>query len=249
MTSNDTNEEVEIPKVPAALPKIKVSTLNLLCNRDIDYIDEVASEIAKLSVDVISIQGCTKLNNEVLFRAFKSRGYLYTRFDQMHTRESGEIMFYTSRLLVQKKEYTNFSSSNQKRGVSKYRIALTKDPLSPEVWVITSHLEEGGSGNGCRKSQISEISSMFSSSTLPVIFAGDTSIPSWQDLSCPNGWFDAWREKGTSDNDKTSLLDRMDQIWYRSSEKSQMRCLDYDLICNSNPDRKGVVATFEISSM
>lgn len=250
-----TSEEVPVPLEDRSSQSLRivVSTFNILGSRDTEFIDAVANEMATLEVDVVAVQGCHKFNNESLFRAFKQRGYNYTRFDQLHTRPVSEIMFYGPKVLVRKKEYTPFSSSAQNKGIAKYKVVLSKNPLAPEVWVITSQLEENGSGNGYRKAQINEIATQFGSSAIPIIFAGDTCIPSWQDLQCPSGWFDAWREKGTSDNDRTSSLDRMDQIWYRPARENitspitsrTIECLSYDLVVCGDSTRKGVVSTFE----
>lgn len=242
----DLGVEIQIPDVARPEPRITVATYNLLGKRDSDHISEIADILADKCVDVVSIQGCHKHNAEALFRAFKRLGYLYTRFDQINTRLNGEIMFHKTRtsVTIKKKEYTKFSSTSQLRGICKYRVAIGSPPV--ELWVITSHLEEGGSGNGHRRTQILELAEQFSKSDVPVIFAGDTSIPSWQNLGVPNGWLDAWREKGNSDNEKTSELDRMDQVWYKSHPKSQLECVSYELFGPSDDSRKGVIATFEV---
>jgi endonuclease/exonuclease/phosphatase (EEP) superfamily protein YafD len=237
-----TSPETPIPEESLFTPKITVASFNLLEERDADYINDVAEEMKDRGVDVVSIQGCNKLNREHLFRSFKHHGYSYTRFDQLHTRSSGEILFHLTTsnhgMTIAKKEYSGFSNSSQGRGVSKYLVTLGKQSL----WIITSQLEENGSGNGNRKAQITEIGTMFSISNNPVIFVGDTNIPSWQDLGCPKGWLDGWREKGTSDNEKTTLLDRMDRVWYKGDS---LECLNYSLICEFS-ERKGVLATFQI---
>ena len=239
-------EEVPIPVVTAEPSVLRVATFNLLGTRDADFIVDVGEEMKKLEIDVVSIQGCHKHNLEALFRAFKQRGYLYTRFDQMHTRQLSEIMFYSSRVVVKKKEYTRFSNSAQGRGVCKYQLSLGKHPSSPEVWVISSQFEEGGSGNGYRKAQIDELTEMFSKNESSIIFIGDTNIPSWQNLREPSDWSDGWREKGTSDNERTTILDRMDQIWYRLSKN--FKCTGYALVCECS-ERKGVMAMFSAETL
>jgi len=237
--------EIPIPPIEEVIPTIKVASFNIQNSKDSEFIDTVTEEMKVLDVDIVAIQGCTKLNSESLFRSFKQRGYQYTRFDQMHTRSSSEIMFYSSRVTIKKKEYTKFGNSLQQRGVAKYKVSIGKTD-TPEVWVITSQLEEGGSGNGYRKSQILEMGTMFSSSPISVIFAGDTSIPSWQTLREPSGWRDGWREKGTSENEKTTLLDGMDKIWYANGGDRRIECINYSLVCTFCNQRKGVMATFEL---
>ena len=61
-------------------------------------------------------------------------------------------------------------------------------PRSPrhQFWFCASHLEANGSGSGFRAGQIFELGEFFSTRQrdgLPVIFAGQTCIPSWQEVS------------------------------------------------------------------
>lgn len=228
--------EIPIPIVPQIIPILSVATFNLEGSKDQEYIEKIANTAKDQGIDIMAVQGCHKFNTEILLRSFKQNGYQYTRFDQMHTRTLGEIMFYRSGIQIKKKEYSNFSNTAQSRGMSKYKVSVTPDQ---EVWVVSSELEDGGSGNGNRRLQITEIDNALSSSSIPVIFVGDTKIPSWQDLGAPPGWLDAWREKGTADNEHTNYQDRSDRIWYRS-----LACIKYDLLCGDE-DRKGCMAVFE----
>lgn len=221
-------------------PTIKVATFNLLQIRDPTYIEEVAQELVDTESDIIAIQECTKLNTEVLIRSFKKRGYQYTRFDQLSIRKDGEIMFYLSSVVIKKKEYTSFVRSNESRGLSKYLVQLKN---GSEVWVVTSQLEMQ---NGVRKIQVKEIGMLFGGAKIPIIFAGDTNIPAWQDVGVPPGWEDAWREHGTNENEKTTDHDRMDQIWYKNPDdkNTEIRCLEFDQVGSTN--RRGVFANFEV---
>lgn len=220
-------------------PTITVASFNLLQKRDPIFVDETVQKLVDTNADVIAIQECTKLNNEVLIRSFKKRGYQYTRFDQLVNRKDGEIMFYRGDVVIKKKEYTSFVKTLESRGLSKYLIQLRN---GSEVWIVTSQLE---TQNGTRKIQVKEIGEIFQTTKIPVIFAGDTNIPSWQEVGVPLGWFDAWREHGTAENENTTELDRMDQIWYKSScdSKIGLKCIKFDKI--EFDVRCGVIASFE----
>jgi len=95
-----------------------------------------------------------------------------------------------------------------------------------------------------------------------IIFAGDTNISSWQTElnfltpghpektkikelgSDDKKWYDAWREKGTSENEITNdeTKDRMDRVWYKGEK---LRCTSYNLFYPfSNSTRKGVIVDF-----
>lgn len=228
------------------IPLLKVGTFRLKDNFDTEDVEFYVKDIVGVTPDVVAIQGVTKKNCDMLFRTFKSLGYSYSRFDQVSSakdRQSFEILF--SRIPVLKKDFTLFVGSRQNRGISKYLVTAgsrTENPFN--VWIATSQFETGGSGNGIRKTQISEIAAeMAKDESVPSVFAGDTQIPSWQSSSLhqPSGWYDAWREKGTSSTEKTSEFDRMDQIWWRGD----MRCVNFELCC----ENQAVVATFQVLNL
>jgi hypothetical protein len=66
-------------------------------------------------------------------------------------------------------------------------------------------------------------------------------------VKCPDGWSDTWREKGTSQNEKTSLYDRMDQIWVTGA----LEIVDFSRIRvgSSDDTRAGVCATFRAKTL
>lgn len=229
-------------------PRLKVATFNLFGDCK-DVAKEITEEMISKQVDVVAIQGVTKLNCDVLFRTFKSNGYSYARFDSiaaLKDRDDFEIIF--SRLPILKKEFELFVSlgNGPGRGICKYLVRVGNEKSeSKNVWVVTSQFEPEGSGKGVRQTQIKELDNHLLSKEGPasgVIFAGDTSIPKWQEssLGVPKGWLDAWREKGSAQNERTNEDDRMDQIWWRSYG-DDMRCIEFDLIC-----RNGIYAIFEI---
>ena len=250
-------------------------TYNLCGQTEKEDIVGIFDAFLRYSPDVLAIQGMTKLNCDVVFRILKSQGYNYSRFDQLPSavlKPSFEILF--SKIPVTKKEYTPFIKSPQNRGLSKYLVTAgprTQHPLP--VYIFTSQLEVDAAGNAPRKVQILEIDAEYNKITqlrgapsgvkrptlkdalksssperleVPVIFAGDTSIPSWQEATVkhPPGWSDAWREKGTSQNEKTSLYDRSDQVWLAPSAKL---CISsYTRIrVGGGDDRAGVLVVFE----
>lgn len=252
---NFTNVEHDIVEESKERPVLKVATFNIVRNNEKEEIVEIFDSILRYDPDVLAVQGLTKQNCEAVFRIMKKGGYSFSRFDQTGApREDFEILFTKNAIPVLKKEYTPFNKSVQNRGLSKYLImagAHTNYPIN--VWIFTSKLDEGAEGNTIRKAQIVDISAAAAPVGLdvgtPAIFAGDTSIPSWQSIDnaykCPNGWYDAWRERGTFENEKTSLHDRMDQIWF-TQQSNNFAITDFSRIRISTSDdvRAGVCATF-----
>lgn len=228
------------------IPSLKVGSFRLKDHFDSEDIEFYVKEISDKSPDVVAIQGVTKRNCDILFRTFKSLGYQFSRFDKVSSakdRESSEILF--SKIPVLKKEFKLFVGSRQNRGISKYLVKAGSRTETPfDVWVMTSQFEVGGSGNGVRKTQILEVAAEADKNVkeggcdIPTIFAGDTQIPSWQNTALyqPAGWYDAWRERGTSATEKTSEQDRMDQIWWIG----RLLCTKFELCC----DNEAIITTF-----
>jgi hypothetical protein len=247
-------EVVEESKEEAVL---KVATFNICEMEEKEEITETFDAILRYDPDVLAVQGLTKKNCDSVFRIMKAKSYSFSRFDQTGApRDSFEILFTKNTVPVLKKEYTPFIKTNQNKGLSKYLVTASAQTQRPvNVWIFTSKFEEDAPGNAIRKVQILELNAEYDrvrrpsraeKISTPGIFAGDTSIPSWQSsdstLKCPDGWSDAWREKGTSQNEKTSLYDRMDQIWV----SGDLAIVDFVRIrVNSSDDtRAGVCATF-----
>lgn len=236
-------------------PELKVATFNICRTDDRDEIKEILDAILRCDPDVIAMQGLTKQNCDAVFRIMKQQGYSFSRFDQTGLpREEFETLFTRNEIPILKKEYRPFIRSQQRKGLSTYLITAgshTQHPIN--LWIFTGKLEDGAPGNSIRKTQIIEIDAERSKhNQTPVIFAGDTSIPSWQSSDSsfrpPGGWYDAWREKGTSQNEKTSLYDRMDQIWVSPAGKRQIEIMDFSLIRISSSEdiRAGVYSTFTV---
>lgn len=249
---SNTDKVFEIVKESEELPVLKVATFNICSMDEKEEIVETFDAILRYDPDVIAIQGLTRQNCDSVFRIMKSKAYSFSRFDQTGApREEFEILFSKNTVPIIKKEYTPFIKTNQNKGLSKYLVtagAQTQQPI--DIWIFTTKFEEGASGNAIRKVQILELNAEYNrvSKSAPGIFAGDTSIPSWQSsdssLRCPDGWCDAWREKGTSQNEKTSLYDRMDQIWSRNCEKIEIVEFSRIRVNSSDDTRAGVCATF-----
>jgi hypothetical protein len=223
-------EEIEtdiIQQVPDVKHILRVASINFQGQTS----EVLAEEAFTRNIDVVAFQGCTRQNYEQILRSFKSRGYnYYHKFDQAANVDDAEII--VSRKKVLKKEFASFVNTLQNRGIGKFLIDIGDKPnsdgsLTPiTAWVITAQFEKGASGNARRRLQIQELSNLIKRGDVPTIFMGDTHIPSWQqDLKCPNAWLDAWREKGTPDNEKTDMIDRRQQIWYLT--KKGMECSDF----------------------
>lgn len=247
--------------------RVKVATYNLFgsCEEAKDLAETLISE----KVNIAAIQGVTKKNCDVLFRTFKSNGYQYTRLDTLPAlkdRKDFEVIF--SNIPVLKKEFYLFSSLNKGvgRGLCKYLVQVGERTANPKLlWFVTTQFEPNGSGGGLRKAQITELNNEMSmagtgmagtgrtdtphSEPTSVIFAGDTSIPKWQNssLGVPEGWKDAWRERGTSKNECTFGDDRKDQIWWRSyGEEVDMECVEFGLVFDGSNAGNGIYAIFEL---
>lgn len=216
-------------------PLLRVASLNISLVAK-EAIGGVCTYLINHSeADVIAIQGLNQMWYEPVFRAFKSSGYNYTKPDPVPERKDMEVLF--SKLPIIKRVYRMFVQTSQLRGVMSYQVKVGATNM---VWVCTSQLESGGSGNGPRKHQVAEIPKLFPKGE-SVIFAGDTNIPSWQSVDLPEGWSDAWREKGSVDTEKTTMEDRKDRIYYSPG----VRCMSFDVVCKSEP-RRGVVGSFVV---
>jgi hypothetical protein len=149
--------------------------------------------------------------------------------------------------------------------------------ITREIKICTSQLESGGTGGGIRKSQIRDLHTILianddkvkkekvdddKSTTAStsggggsVIFVGDTNISTWQtelNLTLPGvgnpRWMDAWREKGTSENECTNIetYDRMDRVWYYSPDDN-LKCISYNLFSPfPKATRLGVIVEFSL---
>lgn len=259
------DEIFNIVENPNICPTLTIASFDICGNNEKEDIVEILNAILKYKPDILAIQGLTRENCDTVFRNMKSQSYTYSRFDQTgNPRPEFEILFSHNDIPILKREYTRFIRTEQNRGISKYLITVGSHTQNPiDVWIFTSQLERGAPGNAIRKIQIMEIGAEYKRvsfdqkhpiNPIPVVFAGDTCIPSWQEhsLRCPDGWFDAWREKGTSQNEKTSLYDRTDQIWFSSGDlehiPSTITILDFTKIRISSSDdiRAGVCATFAV---
>lgn len=203
----------------------------------------LAEELIATEAEIIAIQGVARAATDALIRTMRSKGYTHTKFDNSGSREGVEYMF--AKVPVMKREFKLFVGSRQGRGIGVYHIDIGSPSNPTPVIVCTSQFEAGGSGGGLRKSQLTELQTLFVGAKR-IVFAGDTNIPAWQSFDPPVGWMDAWREKGSSDTEKTTLHDRMDRVYYRG-----LRCVHFDTVCETGCGldddgfaRRGVVATF-----
>jgi len=214
---------------------LKVASYNIALVEEDNLFDTCIYLINQSEADVIALQGVSYQTFTPVCRAFKSNGYDYFKPDQVPDRKDTELLF--SKLPILKKMYRRFVQSTQNRGILAYQVQVGASPPAT-VWVCTSQLEAGGSGNGPRKLQLQEIPKIFAKEHT-VAFIGDTNFPAWQTMVLPVDWRDAWREKGSVDTEKTSQDDRKDRVLYTSD----LRCTHFDLVCKSE-QRRGVVAWF-----
>lgn len=240
---------------------IKILTYNIKDVKEVDF-DTLTEKLVQNDVPIVCFQECATsgTRRDKLIRSMKSKGYMAMGFSNVP-----DEIYIRSDAIPTKRDLVPLSETAQKRSVTVFTYSIdipnAKNSSSKhmEIKVCTSQLESGGTGGGIRKAQIKNLDNVVSSnpnmgniSNQGIIFAGDTNISSWQtELNnilpgLPGaGWMDAWREKGTSDNEHTNnqTHDRMDRIWY----KGALRCMSYDLICMiSYSHRLAVVAEFEI---
>ncbi len=197
---------------------IKIATINLL-NFNIDNVNLINYIVA--NADYLCVQ---ELNNivtpnftERVVRLFKTYGYVCYR-DKHQTDIA--IFAKLSPLTV---SYRRLVNTTQNRGVLIFEADHFK--------LATSRLENGGTGSGNRYKQIDEIGKICGDGIY--IFAGDTCIPAWQtDLLLPkpaggaSSWYDAWREKGSSDNERIDDNgDRTSRMWY-----TNVNCEKYTVV-------------------
>lgn len=217
--------------------------------------EEILTAILKFDPDVLALQGLNKSFCEYVFRVMKCNGYSFARFDLSGTpRSEFEILFVKNRVPTKRKEYTPFVKTTQNQGLSKVLIQAAPETPNPfYTWIFTSELERDAIGNVPRKTQIVELDAeskklATSSKITNFIFIGETNIPSWQDsavtLPGAGAWQDAWKICGTSDNEKTTLNDRSDRIWYTGD----IEPIEFDVIrpFSGLDSKAGVFAVFQV---
>jgi hypothetical protein len=277
LMDEDINENIIKASTIAAFSEgtIKIITCNI---KDVSDYNILVDQVIKANAPIACFQQCSSdnLQREKLIRAFKAEGYCGVKFNGY------DMIFNRKDAIPIKKEYINFANTLQGRGVIVYTYRLwypiiwSRGPSTQvTIKICTSTLESGGTGGGIRKAQIRDIDNIIMSSS-PVgdinIFAGDANILSWQtELSrCTPGtsegigstsrspdskniWKDAWREKGTCENEYTEKFDRPDRVWYteRVGFENELRCLSYEFFfphgtCEpvAKNLRKGVIVEF-----
>lgn len=199
-----------------------------------ERLNSLINIIKKLLPDIILLQECTRQLSEKVFREI-GIGLQYKKFfsNEINNRPS-EIIF--SKIPFTDSSYISFKNSNENRGLSVININ--------GLWICTSQFDYGIFQ---KRSQIADLEYLLKTNGAkyedPIIFGGDTRIMEYQkDISCPNGWFDAWYEIGDDKNKytfdnvtnllvKPPNLDRPDRIWFKNANK--LECVSYDLIGNN----------------
>jgi uncharacterized protein YlzI (FlbEa/FlbD family) len=214
------SDEEDLIEQPEAKPTtITIATYSFIGEEDIDHVIDELKEYA-FDPTIIALQNIEKYDYVKVLRRLKKEGYIFYLREETKTADYGEILF--SRLPILKSEFHPFSKTRQNRGITCY---LVKVPLKDGsegklVWIATSQFEDDGTGSGCRRSQITELDKLFMDDER-VIFAGDTCITQYQNKTHkrPDGWMDAWEEKGTEEDEETTDEgDRRDRIWVKGME-------------------------------
>lgn len=207
-----------------------------------DDIPILGKVVSTSKIPIVMVQGCCRENSEKVIREMKSIGLSTSRMNETVGKDMVEYIF-TSYPVV-KKRYDYMIRSGQGRGFSVYMIDICHTKNSPTkcVWLVTSRFDTGGSGNVARKLAVEQLSNMFIDVSEPVIFAGDTSIPKWQQIDLPGSWLDAWRECGDSYGETTYGIDRPDRILYKN-----ITCTKCSVV-EIGEDRKGVLGLFDTTS-
>jgi len=222
---------------------LTIATYNIDGYSDLNILNRLCD------VDVVCLQGIHSTTVERISRLFKSSGYPY--FFRLCTsgpaKKTEEIIF--SKLPVVDKQYYSYANTNQSRGLSIY----TLDIYGSRLIILTSSLEGDApnqSSGTLRRQQFKEINGFTTDIKEPIIFAGDTSIPVWQDGFVPSLYTDVWLYHGSDDTRETrSTGDRPDRILYRTSNDSVVRieCSGIELIVlDPGTNKKALKASFDI---
>ena len=160
------------------------------------------------------------------------------KFGLVNLENTDSLIFHSEAVKVLESEVIDFSSTSPgSSGRKNLSVVLFEksEGYGPRAkkygfWFCSSQLEVGGSGNGHRANQISEVGNIFGEKKrrgLPVIFAGDTQIPRWQEASLqpPPNFQDAWTFAGKEENRKTRGDDRPDQVWFSGAN---LEILDFE---------------------
>lgn len=209
--------------------------------------------------DVLVIQEGTRLTYEKLLRKMGLLGYKRILLENMHHRPTGEMIF--SKFPISNPQFIPFPRSSDNGGISLFKLDIWG---VKNVWVCTSQFDIAPA---FRRTQVSRFPFLLKNvAPHNIIFGGDTRIQEYQyDLTCPEGWYDAWYEGGTSkgrytyDSESNLLVpppykDRPDRIWYHpSSQRPSIECVDCRLYGMGTDaaisSHYGVKATFKIISL
>jgi len=237
-----------------------VVTYNL-DGREHNYEERLAAFISQIkthSPDVVVVQEGTRLTFEKLLRELGHLGYKRLLPDIMHHRQMGEMVF--SKFPISETRYLSFKLASDNRGLTVIKIDVWG---RKGIWIVTSQFDEKIS---MKRQQLNSIPALlrFIPPDDTVIFGGDTRILEYQDLSAPEGWYDAWYEAGSSEHkftldSETNLLanppfkDRPDRVWFRLGSESGLYCSECKLFGYDSQtaisSHYGVIATFEFEDL
>jgi len=230
--------EIDIP-VPVSTISILSFDFSSCENVQKEELIEKLEVILKFDPDVIVLQGLSAMNCDCIFRFLKSNKYKYTRFDAAGKNKYFEV--FATKNIVLEGGYTQFIKTSQNKGIGKCLVGFgNQNPK--KVWIFTGCFDSSSVVN--RKIQVAELASEAKKHEgFPIIFAGNTNIPVWQDLKEPKDWSDAWKTKGASNNEKTSLQDRYDRMWFTGNVNVEK----FEIVDFNGPEdeRKGIFSIFK----
>ena len=197
------------------------SIASVRASEDVEVANAIATELTALGMTVIAVHALTPKLKPIYARIFKALGYSMFMCEET----TSEAIF--ANKPVVKKEFRLFSKG--KRGLSKFQINLEtgKNAQPYLIDVATAHFDEGPQGSVARKAALAEFPA-------GLIFAGDISSPKFEALEAPVNYFDAWREKGSPDNELTDRFDRTNRIWWGAN---CVECVGFDTACHFLPQK------------
>lgn len=225
------------------------------------------SLIDEIKPSIITLQECTDLVYQILFKEMSLLGYTHIDlFPIVKGRPEGELIFISKPFSFLEVEYIPFRTSSQSRGLTRALVQL-QDDITLEIY--TSQLEVGSRLTHIRKQQIEAIPQMIELSLTRrdhhpsvILFSADTGVLNYQKhLRCPVDWYDTWEEAGsetekyTVDSDTNHLIvsnlkiqDRPDQVWVKTSTVRDCTCTSYELVGKNTgiSTHHGLLVKFEI---
>lgn len=219
--------------------------------KDKERVKSVIEYLSSCKPDIVLLQNIDRRLYEDVVKGMRSLDYNFKSSDDSKRFAVVDLIFskfpFKGTINI-----VPLSQSNEGRFYTSTKISLGKDVLT----VATGSLEAAAEKIVCKKRQWAQLFSAFKDAKYS-IGGFNTNITSWQDASIkvPEGWADAWKEKGdeefTMNYMKNMLVqepiqDRPDRIIYSNS----LRCTFFTIIDASSDehpsDHFGIMAHFEV---